>query len=69
MSHPAKTRLNAAAFYQLPEHEANDLIQLIDGEVVIAISRHQAIVGEILFLLMTIAKKSRERAFTSPIEV
>ena len=72
MAQPARTRLNAAAYYQLPDYVQHDLIQLIDGEVVIGmppIPRHQAIVGEILFLLMTFAKKNGGRAFTSPIEV
>ena len=72
MAQTAKTRLNAAAYYQLPDYAQHDLIQLIDGEVVLSmppIPRHQAIVGEILFLLMTIAKKNNGRAFTSPIEV
>ena len=72
MAHPTKTRLKAAEYYQLPDYAEHDLIQLIDGEVVIAmppIPRHQTIVGEILFLLMTHAKKSGGQAFTAPIEV
>jgi Uma2 family endonuclease len=72
MAQPAKTRLKAAAYYQLPDYTQHDLIQLIDGEVVIGmppIPRHQAIVGEILFLLMTLVKQHGGQAFTSPIEV
>ena len=72
MAQPAKTRLIADEYYQLPDYAQHELIQLIDGEVVIGmppIPRHQAIVGEILFLLMSFAKKGGGRAYTSPIEV
>jgi len=72
MAQEIKTRLTASDFYKLPEYEQHDLIQLIDGGVIISmppIPKHQAIVGEILFLLMTIAKKIGGQAFTSPIEV
>lgn len=68
----AKSRIAAKDYYQLPEYEQYELIQLIDGEVVISvppIPKHQTIVGEILFLLMSIAKKKGGKAFTSPIEV
>lgn len=72
MAVPVKLRIAAAAYYQLPDYAQYDLIQLIDGEVVISvppIPKHQAIVGEILFLLMTVAKKKGGRAFTAPVEV
>jgi Uma2 family endonuclease len=72
MAQATKTRLKATAYYQLPDYAQHDLIQLIDGEVVIGmppIPRHQAIVGEILFLLMTLVKQHGGQAFTSPIEV
>lgn len=72
MVESTRTRIQAADYFQLPEYEQHDLIQLIDGEVVIGmppILKHQAIVGEILFLLLTIARKSSGKAFTSPIEV
>ena len=62
----------ASDYYDLPEYQQHDLIQLIDGEVMIGmppIPSHQAIVGEILFLLLVIARKTGGRAFTSPIEV
>jgi Uma2 family endonuclease len=64
--------MTTAEYYQLPEYAEHDLIQLIDGEVVIGmppIPLHQAVVGEVLFLLMTIAKKQGGRAFTAPLEV
>lgn len=67
-----RTRINADEYYQLPEYEQHDLIQLINGEVVIGmppILKHQAIVGEILFLLMTIARRINGKAFTSPVEI
>jgi len=67
-----KIRIVAGEYYQLIEYQNNDLIQLIDGEVVVAmppIPKHQAIVGEIIFIFMTIAKKSGGKAYTSPIEV
>lgn len=69
---PSKIRIQAEDYYQLPIYSQTDFIQLIDGEVITAmppIPKHQAIVGEILFLLMTIARKLGGKAFTSPIEV
>src|SRR5688572_318791 len=68
----SKIRITASEYYQLEAYEKNELIQLIDGEVVISVApipKHQAIVGEVLFLLMTIAKKQGAKAFPSPIEV
>ncbi len=67
-----RTPIKAEDYFQLPEYEQHDLIQLIDGEVIIGmppILKHQAIVGEILFLLMMIARKNSGKAFTSPVEV
>ena len=72
MSSPSKIRLHADDYYALPVYTQTDFIQLIDGEVLNPmppIPKHQAIVGEILFLLMTIARKLGGKAFTSPIEV
>jgi len=72
MTVQSKTRISVSDYYQLEEYEQHDLIQLIDGEVIISvppIPKHQAIVGEILFLFMTQAKKQGGKAFTSPIEV
>jgi Uma2 family endonuclease len=65
-------RISAADYYQLPDYEQHDLIQLIDGEVVIGmppIPKHQAIVGAIFFILLTIARKKGGKAYTAPIEV
>jgi len=67
-----QTRIAAADYFQLPEYEQHNLIQLIDGEVIIGmppIPKHQSIVGEILVLLILIARKTGGRAFTSLIEV
>lgn len=50
MVQPARTRVTAADYYQLPDYEQHDLIQLINGEVIIGmppIPRHQALVGSI----------------------
>ncbi len=72
MAQPTRIRIRAADYYQLPDYEQHDLIQLIDGEVVISMApvpRHQVIVGAILFILMTVAKQRGGKALTSPIEV
>lgn len=72
MAEVAKTRIQADAYYQLPDYQDNTLIQLIDGEVVIGMApnvKHQKIVREIMFLFMTIAKQQQGEAFDSPIEV
>jgi Uma2 family endonuclease len=65
-------RITADEYYQLPEYEQHNLIQLIDGEVVIgvaAIPKHQFTVGEALFLFLQFAKQHGGKAYTSPIEV
>ncbi len=65
-------RLAADDYFQLPDYTQHDLIQLIDGEVVIGVPpvpQHQAIVSEILFRFMTIAKVRGGRAFVAPVEV
>lgn len=72
MAVPTKTRISAAAYYQLPEYSQHDLIQLIDGEVITGvppIPRHQAVVGEILYVLITCARLRGGQAFTAPVEV
>lgn len=72
MVQPDRIRIHAADYFLLPEYAAHDLIQLIEGEVILGmppVPRHQAIVGEVLFLLMTIARRSGGQVFTSPIEV
>jgi len=72
MSQPARTRITASEYFQLPEYAQHDLIQLIDGEVVISmppVLRHQMIVGKILFLLMKLAEDKGGLALTAPTEV
>lgn len=67
-----KIRITATEYFQSAEYDQHDLIQLIDGEVLVSvppIPRYQAIVSEILFIFMTIAKQKGGKAFTSPIEV
>lgn len=66
------TRISADEYYDLPEYEANDLIELIEGEVVVGvppIPKHQSVVGETFFIFMTCAKSFGGKAFTAPIEV
>ncbi|MFN8373282.1 MAG: Uma2 family endonuclease [Anaerolineae bacterium] len=66
------TRITAETYYQLPEYEHYNLIQLIDGEVVIgmaAIPKHQTVVGNAHVMLWLSAKQHGGKAFTSPIEV
>ena len=72
MVESTRTRINASDYYQLPEYEQHDLIQLIDGEFVIGmppVLKHQDIVREILILLTLIARQVGGKACDSPIEV
>ena len=72
MVQTTRTGINATDYYQLPEYQQHDLIQLINGEVIIAmppILKHQDIVREILILLALIARKMGGKAYDSPIEV
>lgn len=66
------TKMTAESYFQLDEYQEHDLIQLINGEVVIGmppIPKHQDIVGEIFFLFKSFAKSNGGRAYTAPIEV
>jgi len=72
MAVQSKIRIAATEYYQLPEYAQQDLIQLIDGEVLVSVPpvpKHQAIVGEVLFLFLNHAKQHGGKAFTAPIEV
>jgi Uma2 family endonuclease len=72
MIQPTRTRITAAEYYQLPEYDQHDLIQLIDGEVIVGmppIPKHQRIVREILVLVTLLARKIGGEAYTAPIEV
>lgn len=64
--------ISAREYYQLPEYKQHDLIELINGEVIISmppILKHQDIVREILILFALIARKLGGKAYDSPIEV
>jgi Uma2 family endonuclease len=66
------TRISAEEYYRLPEYATHDLIELIEGEVVIGVppnTKHQSAVAETFFIFMTCAKASGGKAFTAPIEV
>jgi Uma2 family endonuclease len=72
MAERIQERISAEQYYALPEYEQHDLIQLIDGQVVIGmppIPKHQFIVVEIIFLLRMLANQKGGRVATSPIEV
>ncbi|MEM9954611.1 MAG: Uma2 family endonuclease [Chloroflexota bacterium] len=72
MIQPTQVRITASDYFASDDYQNHDLIQLIDGEVIITmppIPKHQFIVGEILYLLMTFARKLGGKAATSPIEV
>lgn len=66
------TRITAESYFQLDEYQEHDLIQLINGEVVIGmppIPKHQRIVREILVMLTLLARKIGGEALDSPIEL
>ncbi len=72
MIQPTRTRISASDYYQLTEYKQHDLIQLINGEVIIGmppILKHQLIVKKILSLLTIIEAKMGGLAFPSPTEV
>lgn len=65
-------RITAAEYYQLPEYAQHDLIQLIDGEVVIGVApipKHQDVVGDSFLLLKLFSKQHGGKAYVAPIEV
>lgn len=72
MVQPTRTRITASEYYQLPEYEQHDLIQLINGEVIIGmppILKHQLLVKKILVLLAQVEAQKGGVAFTAPTEV
>ena len=72
MAEQIKTRIAADEYFQLPEYAEHDLIQLIEGEVLIdmpPILRHQKIVIEIIFFLRTLVQTLGGEVYTSPAEV
>lgn len=76
------TRITAETYFQLPEYEQYDRIQLIDGQVVIGdgerteeqrqvppLPRHQDVVLEIGVFLRLYEREHGGKAYISPIEV
>lgn len=72
MVQSVQTKITATDYFEFSEYKNHDSIELVDGEVVIVmppVLKHQAIVAEIFYWIMTIAKKRGGRAFTAPTEV
>lgn len=72
MVQPTRTRIKAPEYYQLPEYQQHDLIQLINGEVIIGMPpalKHQLIVKSVLSLLTTIEARTGGLVFPAPTEV
>ena len=72
MVESTSTRIKASEYYQLPEYERHDLIQLINGEVVIGmppILKHQLLIKKLLLLLAQVEAQQGGVAFTAPTEV
>jgi len=72
MVQPTQIRISAEQYYQLPQYDSHDLIQLIDGEVVIGmhpIPKHQRIVRRLIVLIDSICTRRGGEVFSSPIEV
>jgi Uma2 family endonuclease len=66
------TRVRAADYFDLPEYAQHDLIQLIDGEVVVGmppIILHQRIVMRIIALFLSVAEKQGGEVLSAPTEV
>lgn len=65
-------KMTVESYFQLDDYQEHDLIQLINGEVVIgmpSIPKHQRIVREILVMLTVLARKIGGEAYASPIEL
>jgi Uma2 family endonuclease len=72
MVQTTRTGINATDYYQLPEYQQHDLIQLINGEVIISmppILKHQTIVKKILALLIQVEAAQGGLSFVAPTEV
>lgn len=72
MAQVTQSRITAKDYFQLPEHAELDLIQLIDGQVIIGntpIIKHQLILGNILVMLADYAKKAGGETLMLPTEV
>lgn len=65
-------KMTAESYFQLDDYQDHDLLQLINGEVVIGMPptpKHQRIVREILVMLTLLAREIGGEALDSPIEV
>ena len=72
MVESTRTRIQAGDYYQLPEYEQHDLIELIDGEVVVGmppILKHQLLIKKILLLLAKFEAEKGGVAYIAPTEV
>lgn len=72
MVQPTQTQTNAKEYFELPEYQDTQFIQLIDGQVITPMPptlKHQTIVGNIFFLFKMIVKKLGGLAFVAPAEV
>ncbi|MEO1287352.1 MAG: Uma2 family endonuclease [Chloroflexota bacterium] len=72
MIQASKTRIAASDYFEHPDYQIHDFIQLIDGEVIIPmppILKHQMIVGNIFFLLKLVVRKLGGLVFVAPAEV
>lgn len=72
MAQSTQVRITASEYFQRPEYAEHDLIQLIDGEVVIGmppVPKHQDIVREILIMFGLTARQKGGKAYASPIEI
>ncbi|MEM9953367.1 MAG: hypothetical protein AAF846_17300 [Chloroflexota bacterium] len=72
MAEKILTRITAEEYFQLPEYAERDLIELIDGEVIIRmppVLKHQRLVRAILLMLTQIAEELGGEAIPAPFEV
>ncbi len=72
MTDMTQTRITAEEYFQLPEHAELDLIQLIDGQVVIGKTpfiKHQMILANVLFILVIHSRQAGGEALMLPTEV
>ena len=72
MAQPTRTRITAQEYFELPEYKEHDVIQLINGEVIIGmppIVKHQIIVSFIMKMLMNYAEEHGGIGLTAPISV
>lgn len=72
MAQPTRTKIHAEEYFQLEVYAENNLIQLIDGEVIVGmppIPKHQDIVRELTILIGLHARQHGGKMYSSPIEL